>query len=104
MSMKKSGLMMAAVAATLLLAGCATQGATDNGTTTVAQPAPAETVTNSCKGMSSCKGMKAKKHHYKKAGKKARTAANAANEAAVSADATAQKADVAADKANAAAQ
>ncbi|MFU8797284.1 MAG: hypothetical protein ACNA7Y_01100 [Gammaproteobacteria bacterium] len=73
MSMKKSGLLIAAAAASLILAGCATQGATDNGSTS--QPVP-EVASNSCKGMSSCKGMnKCKGMKAKRAKKAAKTAA-----------------------------
>jgi uncharacterized lipoprotein YajG len=74
MSMKTRGLILAAAAASLMLAGCATQGATDN--TSTAQPAPAAETANTCKGMSSCKGNSCKAVSKKRAKKAAAKAAD----------------------------
>jgi hypothetical protein len=62
-------MIIAATAATLFLAGCATQG-TDNASgsrfttgNSCGGPAP---VANACKGMTSCKGKRAAKRHHKR--------------------------------------
>jgi hypothetical protein len=82
MSMKKRGFMVAAAAAALLLAGCATQGTTENASTTVAQPVPVAETANACKGMGQCKGMKAKKHKKHRKAKKVKPAETADTAAA----------------------
>lgn len=58
--MKKTGLVIAATAAALFVAGCATQAETS-----APQPAPVSQPANACKGMSSCKAV-AKKYHKKR--------------------------------------
>lgn len=59
--MKKIGLVLAAAAATLFVAGCATQG-TDSGNnaSASAQPAAVAQPAAGCKGKSACKSAKAK--------------------------------------------
>lgn len=71
MSMSTRSLLIAATAATLFLAGCATQGTSDNGsgsftTTNSCGKAPVAAPANTCKGMASCKHKKAKKRHHMK--------------------------------------
>lgn len=88
MSKLTRGLVIATTAATMFLAGCATQGTTDNGSGTTA-PATTATVApkNSCKGMSQCKGMNGCKGKAKKA-KKAKKHKKAAKKAAAKKDST----------------
>src|SRR3989338_11603425 len=69
MTIKKTGLILAAAAASMFIVGCATQA--DTNATPSAQAAPVAQPANSCKGMSSCKGMNnckgkmtKKKHHH----------------------------------------
>ncbi len=77
MSKLTRGLVIASATASMFLAGCATQGTTDNGSGTTAPvaatvTAPSKAV-NSCKGMSKCKGMSSCKgavKHHKRAAKK----------------------------------
>lgn len=62
--MKKTGLVLAATAAALFVAGCATEADTSANSV---QPAPVVAQPEaSCKGMSSCKAKVVKKHHAKK--------------------------------------
>jgi hypothetical protein len=66
MSKSTRSLIIAATAATLFLAGCATQGTTDGGSFTTGNScggrAPVAAPVNTCKGMASCK----KRHHKMK--------------------------------------
>lgn len=68
MSKSTRSLVIAAAAASLFLAGCATQGTTDSTSSMQATPVVAPATTkdmNQCKNMASCKQMP-KKHHHKK--------------------------------------
>lgn len=62
--MKKTGLVIAATAAAVFVAGCSTQADTSSNMQPV--PAPVAQPANACKGMSSCKGKTAVKKHHKK--------------------------------------
>ena len=96
MSKSTRSLIIAAAAASLFLAGCATQGATDN---TTAQPQPAASADMSkasCKGMSSCKGntsckgvvKKKKRHHKRKKAAPAETTSTTTTSSTTSTDST----------------
>lgn len=75
--MKKTSLVIAATAAALFVAGCATQAETTT-------PAPVSQPANACKGMSSCKAApkKHRKHHHAAAAQQQQTQQQSANDAA----------------------
>jgi len=76
MIMKKTGLVIAAAAAAIMLSGCATgaRNAPDN-MPVCETPcvAPSAAPCNSCKGMSACKQMCPPKHHKKRHHRRCKT-------------------------------